>query len=92
MKFIYKSMYTGQFFCFFFFFFFFGLSGRLRVFSIEMLFVCLRLQDTQMILWAGEYILPIQIHVTYKVLVVLENFLLCSQEDEIIWRQVIFKW
>ena len=49
-----------------------------------MLFVCLRLQDTQMILWVGEYILPIQIHVTYKALVVLENFLLCSQEDEII--------
>ena len=70
------------FFCLFFFFF--GLSGRLRVFSIEMPFVFLRLQDTQMILWVGEYTLPIQIHVNYTVLVVLKNFLLCTQEDEII--------
>ena len=65
------------------FFFFFGLSGRLRVFSIEMPFVFLRLQDTQMILWVGEYTLPVQIYVNYKVLV-LRNFLLCTQEDEII--------
>lgn len=76
----------------FLFFFFFGLSGRLRVFSIEMPFVFLRLQDTQMILWVGEYTLPIQIHVNYTVLVVLKNFLLCTQEDEIIWGQVFFKW
>ena len=39
----------------FLFFFFFGLSGRLRVFSIEMPFVFLRLQDTHDFMGRGIY-------------------------------------
>ena len=37
-----------------------------------------------MILWVRGYTFSIQIHATCEVLVVLENFLPCSQEDEII--------